>query len=80
MHAELPRGGGGWFGLLLLNTLVAICIGLFVANVLQPGTLDEARAATGSQTAAAANSRSARAVSRQRAAGACSARSPTTAR
>ena len=38
MHADLPRGSAfRLVGLLLLNTVVAICIGLLVANVLQPG-------------------------------------------
>src|SRR5262245_15825146 len=38
MHAELPRGSAfRLFSLLLLNTVVAILIGLGVANVLQPG-------------------------------------------
>jgi Na+/H+-dicarboxylate symporter len=38
MHAEFPRGSGlRLFALLLLNTLVAIFIGLFVANLVQPG-------------------------------------------
>lgn len=38
MHVQLPKYAG-WklFGLLLLNTLVAVLIGLGVANVLQPG-------------------------------------------
>jgi DAACS family dicarboxylate/amino acid:cation (Na+ or H+) symporter len=38
MHAELPKGSAlRLIGLLVLNTLVAICIGLLVANVLRPG-------------------------------------------
>ena len=38
MHAELPKGSAlRLISLLVLNTLVAICIGLLVANVLQPG-------------------------------------------
>lgn len=38
MHAELPKGSAlRLVSLLLLNTLVAICIGLVVANTLQPG-------------------------------------------
>lgn len=38
MHAELPKGSAlRLIGLLVLNTLVAICIGLLVVNVLQPG-------------------------------------------
>lgn len=38
IHAELPRGSARRLvGLLLLNTIVAICIGLLVANVMQPG-------------------------------------------
>jgi len=38
MHAELPRGSARRLvSLLLLNTVVAIIIGLTVANVLQPG-------------------------------------------
>jgi Na+/H+-dicarboxylate symporter len=38
MHAEFPAGAGRrLLRLLLLNTVVAICIGLLVANVLQPG-------------------------------------------
>lgn len=38
IHAELPHGTGRRLaGLLLLNTLVAIFIGLVVANVLRPG-------------------------------------------
>jgi Na+/H+-dicarboxylate symporter len=38
MHAQFPKGSAAkLFSLLLLNTLVAICIGLFVANVVQPG-------------------------------------------
>jgi len=38
MHAQIPRGTGfKLVGLLLLNTLVAICIGLLVANLIQPG-------------------------------------------
>jgi DAACS family dicarboxylate/amino acid:cation (Na+ or H+) symporter len=38
MHAELPKGSGfRLVGLLLLNTTVAIVIGLAVANLLQPG-------------------------------------------
>ena len=38
MQAQIPRGTGvQLIGLLLLNTLVAICIGLFVANVVKPG-------------------------------------------
>jgi Na+/H+-dicarboxylate symporter len=38
MHAKIPRGSGlRLFSLLLLNTVVAILIGLFVANVVRPG-------------------------------------------
>jgi DAACS family dicarboxylate/amino acid:cation (Na+ or H+) symporter len=38
MHAKVPRGNAlKLFGLLVLNTLVAILIGLFVANVVKPG-------------------------------------------
>jgi DAACS family dicarboxylate/amino acid:cation (Na+ or H+) symporter len=38
MHAQFPRGSGlKLVSLLVLNTLVAICIGLFVANTVQPG-------------------------------------------
>jgi len=38
MHAELPKGSAlRLVGLLLLNTLVAIFIGLVVANTLRPG-------------------------------------------
>lgn len=38
MHAQFPRGSGPrLLGLLILNTLVAIFIGLAVANVIQPG-------------------------------------------
>ncbi len=38
MHAQIPRGSGfRLVGLLVLNTLVAIFIGLLVANVVQPG-------------------------------------------
>ena len=38
MHAKIPKGSGlRLFALLALNTLVAIMIGLFVANVIQPG-------------------------------------------
>ena len=38
MHAELPKGSAlRLISLLVLNTLVAICIGLLVANVLRPG-------------------------------------------
>ncbi len=38
MHAELPRGSAlRLVSLLLLNTVVAICIGLAVANAIQPG-------------------------------------------
>ncbi|HUE71961.1 MAG TPA: dicarboxylate/amino acid:cation symporter [Pirellulaceae bacterium] len=38
MHAQLPRGSAvKLVSLLLLNTVVAILIGLAVANVLQPG-------------------------------------------
>lgn len=38
MQAQFPRGSAAkLFSLLLLNTLVAILIGLFVANVVQPG-------------------------------------------
>ncbi|MBL8849242.1 MAG: dicarboxylate/amino acid:cation symporter [Planctomycetaceae bacterium] len=38
MQAEFPQGSGRrLLRLLLLNTFVAICIGLLVANVLQPG-------------------------------------------
>lgn len=38
MHAELPKGSAlRLVSLLVLNTLVAICIGLLVANVLRPG-------------------------------------------
>ena len=38
MHAEIPRGSGTkLLRLLALNTLVAIGIGLLVANVMQPG-------------------------------------------
>ena len=38
MHAQFPRGSGlKLVSLLLLNTLVAILIGLFVANVVRPG-------------------------------------------
>jgi DAACS family dicarboxylate/amino acid:cation (Na+ or H+) symporter len=38
MHAEIPRGTGlRLISLLVLNTLVAISIGLFVANVVRPG-------------------------------------------
>ncbi len=37
-NAEVPRGTASRIGgLLLLNTLVAICIGLLVANLLRPG-------------------------------------------
>lgn len=39
MHAEIPaRQGGRLVWLLVLNTTVAICIGLFVANVVRPGS------------------------------------------
>lgn len=39
MHAELPRGSAfRLVSLLLLNTLVAILIGLVVANTLRPGS------------------------------------------
>src|SRR5262245_34887 len=38
MHAQIPAGNARrLIGLLLLNTTVAILIGLFVANVVQPG-------------------------------------------
>jgi DAACS family dicarboxylate/amino acid:cation (Na+ or H+) symporter len=38
MHADLPGGSAvKLVSLLALNTVVAICIGLLVANVLQPG-------------------------------------------
>lgn len=38
MHAQIPkRQGAHLIGLLILNTLVAIGIGLLVANVVQPG-------------------------------------------
>jgi Na+/H+-dicarboxylate symporter len=38
MQAEFPKGAGNrLLRLLLLNTVVAICVGLFVANTLQPG-------------------------------------------
>ena len=38
MHAQFPRGSGfKLVSLLLLNTLVAILVGLFVANVVRPG-------------------------------------------
>jgi DAACS family dicarboxylate/amino acid:cation (Na+ or H+) symporter len=38
MHAELPKGSAlRLISLLVLNTLIAICIGLLVANVLRPG-------------------------------------------
>src|SRR5205807_8080108 len=38
MQAQIPKGNGvKLIGLLLLNTTVAILIGLTVANVLQPG-------------------------------------------
>jgi DAACS family dicarboxylate/amino acid:cation (Na+ or H+) symporter len=38
MHAELPKGSATrLISLLVLNTMVAICIGLLVANVLRPG-------------------------------------------
>ena len=38
MQAEFPQGAGHrLLRLLLLNTVVAICIGLLVANVMQPG-------------------------------------------
>ncbi|MDX1943919.1 MAG: dicarboxylate/amino acid:cation symporter [Pirellulaceae bacterium] len=38
MHAQIPKGSGlRLFSLLLLNTLVAIFIGLAVANVVRPG-------------------------------------------
>lgn len=38
MQAEFPHGAGRrLLRLLVLNTVVAICIGLLVANVLQPG-------------------------------------------
>src|SRR5436190_3810229 len=38
MQAQIPKGDGvKLIGLLLLNTTVAILIGLTVANVLQPG-------------------------------------------
>ena len=38
MHAQLPRGSAlALISLLLLNTVVAILIGLAVANVVQPG-------------------------------------------
>jgi DAACS family dicarboxylate/amino acid:cation (Na+ or H+) symporter len=38
MHAQFPRGSGmKLVSLLLLNTLVAILIGLFVANTVRPG-------------------------------------------
>jgi DAACS family dicarboxylate/amino acid:cation (Na+ or H+) symporter len=43
MHAQLPRGSGlRLFRLLLLNTVVAILIGLTVANVMQPGRWTDA--------------------------------------
>lgn len=42
VNAELPRGSGRRLaGLLLLNTLMAIVIGLGVANLLSPGTWHE---------------------------------------
>ncbi|MDB5390885.1 MAG: dctA 1 [Planctomycetaceae bacterium] len=38
MHAQIPRGSGfRLVSLLILNTLFAICVGLLVANVVQPG-------------------------------------------
>jgi DAACS family dicarboxylate/amino acid:cation (Na+ or H+) symporter len=38
MHAQFPRGSGlKLVSLLVLNTVVAILIGLFVANVVRPG-------------------------------------------
>ena len=38
MHAQLPKGSATRLvSLLMLNTLVAICIGLLVANVMRPG-------------------------------------------
>ena len=38
MHAQFPRGSGlKLVSLLVLNTLVAILVGLFVANVVRPG-------------------------------------------
>ncbi|MCI0361727.1 MAG: dicarboxylate/amino acid:cation symporter [Planctomycetaceae bacterium] len=38
MHANFPRGSGLWLvSLLVLNTLVAIFIGLAVANTVRPG-------------------------------------------
>lgn len=54
MRAELPKGSALRLGsLLLLNTTVAILIGLLVANVLQPGRWSkfEASAEKGKETA-----------------------------
>jgi Na+/H+-dicarboxylate symporter len=43
MHAKFPRGSGlRLVSLLVLNTLVAIFIGLFVANTIQPGRWTDA--------------------------------------
>lgn len=54
VNAELPRGTGPRLaGLLLLNTLVAISIGLAVANLVRPGEWHEV-APTPPETAAAA--------------------------
>jgi Na+/H+-dicarboxylate symporter len=42
MHAQIPgKVAARLVGLLLLNTIVAIGIGLFVANVVKPGTWNE---------------------------------------
>ncbi|MDX1962645.1 MAG: dicarboxylate/amino acid:cation symporter [Pirellulales bacterium] len=52
MHAQLPPGTG-WrlVRLLLVNTLVAIFIGLAVANVLQPGSWSQPAETTASESA-----------------------------
>jgi Na+/H+-dicarboxylate symporter len=47
MHAQIPRGSGfRLVSLLVLNTLVAIFIGLLVANVVQPGRWTKLEAPT----------------------------------
>jgi DAACS family dicarboxylate/amino acid:cation (Na+ or H+) symporter len=53
LHAQIPRSKGArlvW--LLLLNTVVAICIGLLVANVVKPGRWSRVETPTAEEAAA----------------------------
>lgn len=51
MHAQIPRGSGyRLVSLLVLNTLVAIGVGLLVANVVQPGRWTELQVSSESKS------------------------------